>query len=254
MLCVECGHSVSHLYREYSKNNIRLAHCPNCKEFCDKYIECEPNLVFIDLILHKVQAYRHMLFNRIIRGRDIYKFLIVIFAFDSFDRWYCLFESNNSAINQTTHSVWPAYDKNSRINMSQFALWLKPHAAQWLIPSTAITGTCIFLLFVCLFTQVAINLQGQKQTVDFKFLLSSLILSCFSKLGILLWMVWEAEALHRKTISLFTLTSNVLAVKVFLKTSSWISPLLIVGLSFTLKTVITNWIAQSPTECFKFSL
>lgn len=30
----------------------------------DKYIECEFVLVAIDMVLHRVQAYRHLLFNR----------------------------------------------------------------------------------------------------------------------------------------------------------------------------------------------
>jgi len=62
--CVHCGESIEFLYKEYSKGNIRLTHCIKCNHVADDYIECEFVLVFLDLILHKIQAYRHILFNR----------------------------------------------------------------------------------------------------------------------------------------------------------------------------------------------
>ncbi|CAN0328382.1 unnamed protein product, partial [Scytosiphon promiscuus] len=34
-----------------------------CRSVADKYIECEFVLIAIDLALHRVQAYRHLLFN-----------------------------------------------------------------------------------------------------------------------------------------------------------------------------------------------
>ncbi|VVB06920.1 unnamed protein product [Arabis nemorensis] len=37
--------------------------CENCKEVADEYIECEILIIFIDLILHKSKAYRHLLYN-----------------------------------------------------------------------------------------------------------------------------------------------------------------------------------------------
>ena len=52
------------LYREYSKDNIRLSICNECGEVVDKYIEYEFVLVALHLILLKTQAYRHLLYNR----------------------------------------------------------------------------------------------------------------------------------------------------------------------------------------------
>ena len=96
MICVECGRPVATLYTEYSKGNIRPTQCDNCQNFADKYIEqyifhysltssyslnsrtqdvkiingdlrgnSDFVLIVIDLLLHKPQVYRHLLFNRL---------------------------------------------------------------------------------------------------------------------------------------------------------------------------------------------
>ena len=36
-----------------------------CFNFADKYIEFDNVILFIDMILHKPQVYRHLLFNRL---------------------------------------------------------------------------------------------------------------------------------------------------------------------------------------------
>ncbi|CAN0092510.1 unnamed protein product [Laminaria digitata] len=63
-VCVECGRPVARLFREYNKGSIRLGRCSYCCSVADKYVECEFVLIAIDLALHRIQAYRHLLFNR----------------------------------------------------------------------------------------------------------------------------------------------------------------------------------------------
>ena len=36
-----------------------------CSQFADRYVEYEFVVIFIDMVLHKPQVYRHLLFNRI---------------------------------------------------------------------------------------------------------------------------------------------------------------------------------------------
>ena len=52
------------LYIEYSESNLRLTRCPECGQVTDKYIEYELLLVLIDIVLHRMPAFRHLLFNR----------------------------------------------------------------------------------------------------------------------------------------------------------------------------------------------
>lgn len=63
MICIECTYPVTTLYTSYSPTNIRLTACPSCNKFADKYIEYDSVLIFIDLLLLRPQAYRHMVFN-----------------------------------------------------------------------------------------------------------------------------------------------------------------------------------------------
>eukprot|EP00946_MAST-07B_sp_MAST-7B-sp1_P002188 g2188.t1 len=77
-VCVECGERTSdRLYEGYgvsrgqamghgggrSGANIRLTRCRVCDSILDRYLEYDPVLVVIDLILHKSEVYRHLLFN-----------------------------------------------------------------------------------------------------------------------------------------------------------------------------------------------
>ncbi|KNE58118.1 hypothetical protein AMAG_04936 [Allomyces macrogynus ATCC 38327] len=65
--CIQCGTPAQRLYITYSKGNLQLEQCVSCGAFVDSYVECDSVLVAIDMLLHKPQVYRHVLFNR--RGR-----------------------------------------------------------------------------------------------------------------------------------------------------------------------------------------
>ncbi|OAD04791.1 hypothetical protein MUCCIDRAFT_161506 [Mucor lusitanicus CBS 277.49] len=84
--CVECGASVVNLYTQYSKDNIRLTTCDQCNNFADKYIEHDFVIIFIDMLLHKPQVYRHLLFNRITEQDGVephvFRFAILLILFE----------------------------------------------------------------------------------------------------------------------------------------------------------------------------
>ncbi len=98
--CVECGaRSHDRLYKEYGSSshsgNIRLTHCQVCDAHLDKYLEYDPVLIVIDLILHKIEVYRHLLFNSsvflprahsIISNASIVFFIMV--CFDAYIKWH----------------------------------------------------------------------------------------------------------------------------------------------------------------------
>lgn len=69
-ICIECRHPVETLWSWSSGNNIRLTVCKNCGRFCDKYVEHDYIVLFIDLVLIKPQVYRHLLHNTLMRDRD----------------------------------------------------------------------------------------------------------------------------------------------------------------------------------------
>ncbi|KAJ0348684.1 hypothetical protein KNSL1_005272 [Colletotrichum chrysophilum] len=76
-ICIECRHPVKTLWTKYSNaddkssgHNIRLTVCRNCGQFCDKYVEHDFVVLFIDLVLIKPQVYRHLLHNTLMKDDD----------------------------------------------------------------------------------------------------------------------------------------------------------------------------------------
>lgn len=55
-ICIECRHPVETLWSWSSGRNIRLTVCKNCGRFCDKYVEHDYIVLFIDLVLIKPQV------------------------------------------------------------------------------------------------------------------------------------------------------------------------------------------------------
>jgi hypothetical protein len=65
-ICIECREPVATLWTQYaaggdssSGHNIRLTVCQKCGQFCDKYVEHDFVVMFIDLVLIKPQVRSH---------------------------------------------------------------------------------------------------------------------------------------------------------------------------------------------------
>lgn len=63
MICIECGQPSESLFTVYSNGHIQLADCSHCKGVVDRYVEFDNVLLFIDLLLLKQEAYRHLVYN-----------------------------------------------------------------------------------------------------------------------------------------------------------------------------------------------
>ncbi|KAG9241323.1 Arv1-like family protein-like protein [Calycina marina] len=98
-ICIECRYPVKTLYTEYSGaddkssgHGVRLTVCKNCGRFCDKYVEHDYVVLFIDLVLIKPQVYRHLLHNTLMREHDqfdpsIMRLGILFLLFDVYLTW-----------------------------------------------------------------------------------------------------------------------------------------------------------------------
>ena len=63
-VCVECGHDLgAPLMRANKIGQVTLTRCGRCRAVADKYVEHEHVAVALSLVLHRTQAYRHLLFN-----------------------------------------------------------------------------------------------------------------------------------------------------------------------------------------------
>jgi hypothetical protein len=85
--CVECGEEASSLYIAYSPTNIRLLRCSSCQSVLDKYLEYDIVIVFIDLVLLKSPAYRHILFNTP-KFTHVWRLALVMLLLDVYVRWF----------------------------------------------------------------------------------------------------------------------------------------------------------------------
>ncbi|KAH6856607.1 Arv1-like family-domain-containing protein [Chaetomium sp. MPI-CAGE-AT-0009] len=96
-ICIECRHPVKTLWREGGSDksgghNIRLTVCKNCGRFCDKYVEHDFVVLFIDLVLIKPQVYRHLLHNTLMKEEDkfapsIIRLGVLLLLFDVYLTW-----------------------------------------------------------------------------------------------------------------------------------------------------------------------
>jgi len=216
MICIECGRPVNDVYKEFGKSgsgNIRLTRCnhPNCQQIADKYVEYDFIIVFLDLFLHKAQAYRHLLFNRQ-RYRDFgipiqyLKVLVVYIFFESYVKWlrvkeYCEYTQPKSAFYY--------YDWQDDV----------PYDRYWFIFITAIAEFSVFILAIIL--SVRLIYQSRYPIIKYNYLVMSIILSSFGKGFLVLMMIWDYPFSFSAILNVFVLSSNIVAIKVFLDTSTF---------------------------------
>ncbi|KAJ9596119.1 hypothetical protein L9F63_012703 [Diploptera punctata] len=83
--CVNCGSQVQELFKKYSPTVLKLMHCDKCHTLADKYIEYDPVIVMIDLVLLNEQAYRHILYNSPFKSH--WRLAIVLILFEAYSGW-----------------------------------------------------------------------------------------------------------------------------------------------------------------------
>lgn len=64
-VCVECGEKSKKLYSTFPGTGIlKIEHCRKCHNVVDKYIELDATLLFLDVVLLRASALRHILCNK----------------------------------------------------------------------------------------------------------------------------------------------------------------------------------------------
>ncbi|KAI4503986.1 hypothetical protein M0802_000457 [Mischocyttarus mexicanus] len=95
-ICINCGTETEELYRRYCPSVLKVLKCVKCGLLADKYIEYDPVIVFVDLILLEKQAYQHLLYNS--NFKSYWKLMIMLWLAEAFRVWsFC--ESINSQKN-----------------------------------------------------------------------------------------------------------------------------------------------------------
>ncbi|XP_055829442.1 protein ARV 2 isoform X2 [Solanum dulcamara] len=192
--CVQCGFSVTTLYIQYSPGNIRLMKCGNCKAVADEYIECELMILVIDLILHKIKAYRHLFYNRFSRETLHNEVLLwkLSLGFLILDAYQML-------------AVCTTQDERSL--PASFASFLGLCGK---VLMGVFFGNLMFLGIILFGTRRFLNAKiGDSRC---KHILLLILISSYFKIFVIAMMVWEFPSSVVFIIKMFVLSSNALAL------------------------------------------
>ncbi|XP_045492116.1 protein ARV1 [Colias croceus] len=112
--CVNCGEGAGALYRTYGPSVLKLTKCEKCNGIVDKYIEYDPVIVMIDLVLISKEAQRHIIFNTDFKA--YWKLLIILMMLETYGVW-----RNDSLFNIMVNSICDIQN-NSTINSTHIKL------------------------------------------------------------------------------------------------------------------------------------
>lgn len=207
MICVECGQPVNNVHHRVHGAEETLTRCEYCKKVADKYVEYELVIIFLDLVLHKPQAYRHVIFNRMeysdawLSFRDVQLafFIIVLEAYHQTQS-----QHQGGWADLSPAKSWKGYTPTLE--------WWKEFGLLMVLSS-------IQLLLLCLASIVTARALFARKfpIVKYNYLAKSIILSHFGRCFFALVMVWDYDnpRLLSVVVDLFVLTSNMVAVHVW---------------------------------------
>ncbi|GAY45018.1 hypothetical protein CUMW_086280 [Citrus unshiu] len=181
--CVKCGFRIKTLFVQYSPGNIRLMKC----------------ILLIDLILHKPQAYRHLLYN-VLNSETVnlegilWKSTVGFLLLDASnqDRSLLLSRSNEG--------------QSSSMSFSLLA-WIFQKMLK-----DVVLGNVMFLGVFLHASRILLNTSaGASRFKDF---LLAVLISSYFKIFLVAMMVWNFPSSVIYIIDLFVLSSNTVALKV----------------------------------------
>ncbi|ESQ37804.1 hypothetical protein EUTSA_v10028930mg [Eutrema salsugineum] len=190
--CVECGHKVKSLFIQYSPGNFRLMKCENCKEVADEYIECELMIIFIDLILHKTKAYRHLLYNGVTQETLNVQHLLwkLVLA-------YLLLDTYRSLLLRRTNV------DDSSVSMCLASLEILVN-----VLSTNFAFVLSFALAAKIMLVMSVDASRRKE------ILLGILISSYVKIFLFAMPVWDIPVSVIFIVDMLVLTSNAVALKV----------------------------------------
>jgi hypothetical protein len=175
-------------------------------------------LIILDLLLHRAQVYRHILFNQIearpstsIAGIDLslLKLLPAYVFFDAYLYWFRL------------KSFYGSYQHLHFLA----ELTTKPFDRHFMLLFVSLFGFLIYTLGIMgsvwvLEQKYAFKFRGENGKVQYNYLFMTMLLSSFGKLTTILMMIWDYDINFGRVVNLFVLTSNITSIQVYLNTSS----------------------------------
>lgn len=244
--CIECGEYVLHIYHTTKQGRLTLSTCSNCYNTCDKYVEYDFPILLLDLLLHKQQAVRHILFNY---HHKIENGLSVNNARNFSDTWSfskimlcsvvlraCIY------FNNSFQELSPKDDNTSigYLNILSHTKDNVPIFYQFLMKSLLEMIIYILILMILLIAFIL----GFKR---FRYSLMCILLSCFVNLGFAPMLIWDYSKLFQASIIILHWSMTVLTCSVVSNRSRSITIMLIVAISMVLAHVLV-WRSDSPIK------
>ncbi|XP_013141515.1 PREDICTED: protein ARV1 [Papilio polytes] len=229
--CVNCGEPSSALYKTYGPTVLKLTKCVSCKGIVDKYIEYDPVIVMIDLVLMSKEAQRHILYNT--EFKAYWKLLIILMMLETYAVWRkdCLFSlvvnmlcnnESNYTIDATSINIplsvslpesWRhhcrGWQRDSPHDDTDLFIWEKDFYVQFL---STFVGIVVFIITVHILMKF-VQLFGERHPVSCELLLKAFSLGNASAALALPALVWRskegagagAHAAHYALAALYTL-------------------------------------------------
>ncbi|KAJ1902240.1 sterol homeostasis protein, partial [Coemansia sp. IMI 209127] len=219
-VCIECGRPVTSLYTEYGVGHIRLTQCNNCKSFADKYVEHDVVIVFIDMLLHKPQAYRHLLVNTLefrqpAMERNVGKLCILLVLFSVYIDWFRLEEGGRLR------------NQNELLFGQQLSF-----ATQYLFILVLSAIDAAALLAGVLLASIILQ-RSFKQTKRWATMATALTISSFGKVLMIMLVIWEYnEPYYPWLLDTLIFTSYSTAMSVLFDINAlWASLMVVFGMA-----------------------
>ncbi|CAH0397249.1 unnamed protein product [Chilo suppressalis] len=110
--CVNCGEPAAALFKTYGPSVTKLTKCVKCKAVVDKYVEYDPVIVMIDLVLMSKEAQRHILYNT--EFKSYWKLLIILVMLETYGVW------RSDSLFNTAINTLCGINANNTINITYF--------------------------------------------------------------------------------------------------------------------------------------
>jgi len=214
-----------------------MNHCKHCNQLVDKYEEYDFVIIMIDLILHKSQVYRHLIFNRMETydaGIDLNLIklaVLVIFCdgYHKFARLRALPCLETGAVPVDVATTDPQMHVSSPLEFVDIDM-----------------AFCVLISIVQLFLYLAGIIAGARMRfnpqVKANYLVMCVLASSFGKALYLLMMVWEYPPSFGGMIEWFILSSNVVALRAYFHPDGNVaSSAFVVGVGWLTKRAI-GWL------------
>jgi len=176
--CIHCGNEEPQVYKTYAKGNlIKLLPCTKCGELIDKYVEYDPIIVVINLVLQNEMAYRHILHNTVFEG--FWKLGIVFLFCEAYCFW--CFQKGM----ETESTAADFYE----IELNFYRVLLR-----------TVISTCLFHGMMLLSSWFGVWHQKRDKSFSYFTLWKGLCLTGFSEVFELLALIWVYTDLYSRIL------------------------------------------------------